>query len=127
MEIIFPDLHVLLSAIDAHFQGINVFKENPLCYFKIPHVYSNAWFLFHYFGFSDQYRLFIGIITLIIFSIAVAWLTKKKLLLFVLFLCSPAVLLAIERCNNDVILFLMLLLTAKLAFSKSNKLPILHT
>ena len=124
MEIIFPDLHVLLSAIDAHYQGINVFKENPLCYFKIPHVYSNAWFLFHYLGFSDQYRLFIGITTLIIFSIAVAWLTKKKLFLFVLFLCSPAVLLAIERCNNDVILFLMLLLTAKLAFSKSNKLPI---
>ena len=85
MEIIFPDLHVLLSAIDAHYQGINVFKENPLCYFKIPHVYSNAWFLFHYLGFSDQYRLFIGIITLIIFSIAVAWLSKKKLLLFVLF------------------------------------------
>lgn len=119
MEIIFPDLHVLLSAIDAHYQGINVFKENPLCYFKIPHVYSNAWFLFHYLGFSDQYRLFIGIITLIIFSIAVAWLSKEKLFLFVLFLCSPAVLLAIERCNNDVILFLMLLLTAKLAFSKS--------
>ena len=121
MEIIFPDLHVLLSAIDAHYQGINVFKENPLCYFKIPHVYSNAWFPFHYLGFSDEHRVLIGIVTLFIFGCAVAWLSKKKLFLFFLFLCSPAVLLAVERCNNDVILFLMLLLTAKLALNKNNK------
>lgn len=119
MEIIFPDLHVLLSAIDAHYQGINVFKENPLCYFKIPHVYSNAWFLFHYLGFSDEHRLFIGIITLLIFGVTIAWLSKKNLFLFALFLISPAVLLAVERCNNDIILFLMLLITAKLAFGKS--------
>lgn len=125
MEIIFPDLHVLLSAIDAHYQGINVFKENPLCYFKIPHVYSNAWFIFHYIGFSDEHRFFIGIVTLFIFSCAVAWLSKKKIFLFALFLCSPAVLLAVERCNNDVILFLMLLLTAKLTFCKNNKLLII--
>lgn len=125
MEIIFPDLHVLLSAIDAHFQGINVFKENPLCYFKIPHVYSNAWFLFHYLGFSDEHRFFIGIVTLIIFSSTAAWLSKKKLFLFSLFLCSPAVLLAVERCNNDIILFLMLLLTAKLTLSENNKLQII--
>lgn len=122
MDIIFPDLHVLLSAIDAHYQGINVFIENPLCYFKIPHVYSNAWFLFHYLGFSDEHRFLIGIVTLIIFGVAVSWLSKKKLFLFFLFLCSPAVLLAVERCNNDVILFLMLILTAKLTISKNNKL-----
>ena len=121
MEIIFPDLHVLLSAIDAHYQGINVFKENPLCYFKIPHVYSNAWFSFHYLGFSDEHRFLIGIVTLFIFGVAVSWLSKWKTFLFFLFLCSPAVLLAVERCNNDVILFLMLLLTAKLAFDKNNK------
>ena len=122
MDIIFPDLHVLLAAIDAHYQGINVFIENPLCYFKIPHVYSNAWFPFHYLGFSDEHRFFIGIVTLFIFGVAVSWLSKKKLFLFFLFLCSPAVLLAVERCNNDVILFLMLLLTAKLTLSKNNKL-----
>jgi len=122
MEIIFPDLHVLLSAIDAHYQGINVFKENPLCYYKIPHVYSNAWFSFHYLGFSDEHRFFIGIVTLFIFGVAVSWLSQKKLFLFFLFLCSPAFLLAVERCNNDVILFLMLLLTAKLTLSKNNKL-----
>lgn len=125
MEIIFPDLHVLLTAIDAHYQGIDVFKENPLCYFKIPHVYSNAWFLFHYLGFSDEHRFLIGIITLIIFGVAVSWLSKKKLFLFFLFLCSPAVLLAVERCNNDVILFLLLLLTAKLTLSKNYKLIII--
>ena len=122
MDIIFPDLHVLLAAIDAHYQGINVFIENPLCYFKIPHAYSNAWFPFHYLGFSDEHRFFIGIVTLFIFGVAVSWLSKKKLFLFFLFLCSPAVLLAVERCNNDVILFLMLLLTAKLTLSKNNKL-----
>ena len=122
MDIIFPDLHVLLAAIDAHYQGIDVFKENPLCYFKIPHVYSNAWFLFHYLGFSDEHRFLIGIVTLIIFGVAVSWLSKKKLFLFFLFLCSPAVLLAVERCNNDVILFSLLLLTAKLTLSKNYKL-----
>ena len=112
------------SPLSMHTIKVSMFLKKTLCATSRFPMFTVMHGFFHYLGFSDQYRLFIGIITLIIFSIAVAWLSKKKLLLFVLFLCSPAVLLAIERCNNDVILFLLLLLTAKLAFSKSNKLPI---
>ena len=44
----FPDLHILLSAIDGHHSGIGVMRENPLCIFEIPHVYSRAWFNLHF-------------------------------------------------------------------------------
>lgn len=120
MEIMFPDLHILLSAIDAHFLGINVFRENPLCYFKIPHVYSEAWFPLHYLGFSDEHRLLIGFLLILFFALGVSWQIKDSANLFIPLCISPAILLAIERCNNDLIIFLLLFLVVKLALSEKN-------
>lgn len=121
MEISFPDLHILLSAIDAHHLGVNVFKENPLCYFKIPHVYSEAWFPLHYIGFSDDHRILIGLFVILLFGFGVGWQIKDNLNLFIPLLISPAVLLAIERCNNDLIIFLLIFLVVKLALSEKGQ------
>ena len=118
MEIMFPDLHILLSAIDAHFLGINVFKENPLCYFKIPHVYSEAWFPLHYIGFSDDYRILIGLLLILFFALGVSWQIKDYANLFLPLCISPAVLLAVERCNNDLIIFSLLFIVVKFALSE---------
>lgn len=118
MEILFPDLHILLSAIDAHFVGVNVFKENPLCYFKIPHVYSEAWFPLHYIGFSDDYRILIGLLLILFFALGVSWQIKDYTNLFIPLCISPAVLLAVERCNNDLIIFFLLFLVVKFALSE---------
>ena len=118
MVIMFPDLHILLSAIDAHFLGINVFKENPLCYFKIPHVYSEAWFPLHYIGFSDDHRILIGILLIMFFTLGVSWQIKDNANIFIPLCISPAVLLAVERCNNDLIIFFLLFLVVKFALSE---------
>ena len=118
MIIRFPDLHVLLSAIDGHHAGIDVMKQNPLCIFKIPHVYSRAWFPLHFLGFSDSNRIFIGILAIISFAACSAWLIKDHLFKSLLFLCSSALLLAIERCNNDVFIFLLLFFAGILATRK---------
>ena len=115
----FPDLHVLLSAIDAYFLGYDVYKENPLGYYNIPHVYSKLWFLFHYLGWSDTHRIIIGLLILICFSFAVSSLLKDHLIYSIPFVFSPAILMAIERCNNDIIIFLLLLIVGKLSLSKN--------
>lgn len=118
MIIRFPDLHVLLSAIDGHHAGIDVMKQNPLCVLKIPHVYSRAWFHLHYLGFSDANRIFIGILAILSFAASSAWLIKDHLLKSLLFLCSSALLLTIERCNNDLFIFLLLFFAGVLVTRK---------
>lgn len=107
--ILFPDLHVLLCSIDAHFAGYNAFVENPFCKWNIPHVYSRLWFFFHYIGFSDSNRTFIGLSLLIIFISATGTILSKNKVYGLFFIMSPAFLLAIERCNNDLIIFTLLL------------------
>ena len=121
MNFLFPDLHTLLSAIDAHFNGINVFKENPLCYFKIPHAYSNAWFIFHYVGITDEYRIFIAVFLITMFAISIGFLIKDKIWVCFPFLCSPAVLFAIERCNSDIVVFILIFVCYKLCLCKDRK------
>jgi hypothetical protein len=107
--ILFPDLHVLLCSIDAHFAGFNAFSENPFCEWNIPHVYSRLWFYFHYIGFSDSNRIIIGISILSIFIGATGKILSKNKICGLFFILSPAFLLAIERCNNDLIIFTLLL------------------
>lgn len=121
MNFLFPDLHTLLTAIDAHFLGFNVFVENPLCYFKIPHAYSEAWFIFHYFGFNDHYRVYIGIFLIIFFAILVSWQIKDKPLFFLPLLCSPSIMFALERCNSDILIFILVFISCKLCLSKKIK------
>lgn len=108
-DILFPDLHVLLCSIDAHFAGFNAFLENPFCEWNIPHVYSRLWFYFHYIGFSDSNRVLIGISILSIFVGATGTILSKNKICGLFFIMSPAFLLAIERCNNDLIIFILLL------------------
>ena len=108
-DILFPDLHVLLCSIDAHFAGYNAILENPFCEWNIPHVYSRLWFYFHYLEFSDSNRVFIGISILSIFIGATGTILSKNKIYGLFFILSPAFLLAIERCNNDLIIFILLL------------------
>ena len=121
----FFDLHVLLTAIDGYQDGIDVFRDNPLCKYNIPHVYSKAWFIFHYIGFSESNRIFIGGITIILFCGGILYLSNKSLLFLIPFICSPAILLGIERCNNDLLIFLLLLAVCPLALSNKKTLFIL--
>lgn len=121
MVIIFPDLHVLLTAIDGYHQGIDVLKSNPLCYLSIPHVYSCSWFLLHHVGFSDDYRIFIGVIIIVLFAVSITELVKYKFLYFLPLILSPTLIFTIERCNNDLIIFIMLWFTGFFALSDSRK------
>ena len=125
MDLVFPDLHILLSALDAYLSGYDVIKENPFCHYNIPHVYSRAWFVFQYIGFSDNYRFEIGILILILTSSTVALLSRKKEIRLLIFACSPAIMLAIERCNNDLIIFILLPLVCFFALSDKKILVIL--
>ena len=44
---------------------------------------------------------------------------KRSFNIFLPFVLSPAILMAIERCNNDIIIFLLLLIAGKLSLSKN--------
>ena len=72
-------------------------------------------------GFADSNRILIGISALIAFAASSAWLIKDHLCNSLLFLCSTALLLAIERCNNDLFIFLLLFLAGLLATRKGTQ------
>ena len=105
----FTDLHVLLCSIDAYHNGYNAFLENPTCTWNIPHVYSRLWFYFHYVGFSDANRIYIGIFILAGVMGVTAIVLQNNVRYSIFFIISPVFLLAIERCNNDLVILLLLI------------------
>ena len=72
----------------------------------------------HYIGFSDDHRILIGFLLILLFTLGVSWQIKDNANIFIPLCISPAVLLAVERCNNDLIIFLLLFLVVKFALSE---------
>ena len=125
-DIHFTDLHVLLCSIDAYHNGYNPFLENPTCTWNIPHVYSRLWFYFHYVGFSDANRLYIGFFLIVSVMGVAAFILQNNIRFSILFIVSPVFMLAIERCNNDLIILLLLIVPLLLVL-KTNLISTLIT
>ncbi|MFT5391696.1 MAG: hypothetical protein ACI8PT_001891 [Gammaproteobacteria bacterium] len=108
----FLDFHALLAASDCHQQGIDVYQINPCDHFNRPMVYSHLWFALGDLGFTRADNPMLG------FSLSIAFLvcagaavrpTRAAELLFGLaIVLSPAVMLGVERANNDLAMFILI-------------------
>jgi hypothetical protein len=116
MEPLFLDFHAILSALECHSRGINVFESNPCDVLSRPHVYGRLWLKLGTLGVSAPHLFSIGLVTgtglmlLVVFLVRPTTggeLAKSFLILF-----SSAVTLGIERANNDLIIFILLALSA---------------
>lgn len=108
----FLDTHALLASNDALALGRDVYRFNPLDYFGRPHVYPHAWLLLGKLGLTRADGAALGFaLGTAFFVTAVAGLrprTSGELVWALLVLCSPPVLLALDRGNNDLVIFVLL-------------------
>jgi hypothetical protein len=121
MEPLFADLHAILSARECHARGMNVFVSNPCDVMERIHVYGSAWLSFSQFNATSLLSL-LGLTTNAAFmAIAVGIIrptSVSELLISCLILFSPAVTLGVERANNDIVIFILVAISAALLTSR---------
>lgn len=107
----FIDLHGSLAASDAAAQELNPYAPNRLDPFGRPHLYSSWWFLPGKLGLNRGHLPWVGTgILAAVLATAVARLRLRswgQWLGALAFLGSPALLLAANRANNDLVVFLL--------------------
>ena len=116
MQPLFADLHAILSARECYAKGLDVFVTNPCDVMGRIHVYGSAWLGFSQVGFGAPPLSLLGVcVGLTFMSIAVYLIKPKSRFEFIaaaLILFSPAITLGLERANNDLIIFMLVALSA---------------
>jgi len=111
MEPLFGDLHAILSAAECHDRGLNVFVTNPCDALGRVHVYGSLWLNITRLGLNPSHLMPLGIFIDLVFMAMAVFLiapkSGKQIAITSLILFSPAVTLALERANNDLIVFVL--------------------
>lgn len=112
----FADSYAVLAAVDAHRAGIDAIKSNPLDVLHRPHSYTDWWYALGPTGLTRDDNFLVGAVWVLAF-LAVTWLTVRPITLRAALYCtllvlSPPVLLAVNRANNDLVIFILLGLAA---------------
>lgn len=118
----FSDLHVIVSGYETTVSGGNPYISNETDPWNRLYNYPRAWMILAYSGLDHQNLFFLGLCMMFIFYfVAVKFLkglTWYEGLYCGLLLVSPVSLLAIERGNVDVIIFIVLALAVKIYSGK---------
>lgn len=108
----YADTFALLAASDAAAQGLNPYLPNPLDVFNRPHVYSHWWLHLHDAGLTRADISWLGPLVVALFFIsALLYLRPRnrgQWWFYFALLVSPPLLLALDRANNDLIVFILL-------------------
>ena len=111
----FADWTVIISANKCKLLGYDVFMENPCDFWNRKHVYGSILLFLPYSTiFNNLYSIYLPIFfNLLFLYVVISHINFKKIeqvLIYILFIFSPATLLAVERFNIDILIFLILLL-----------------
>ncbi len=108
----FLDSFAILASNDALALGRDPFAINHLDYFNRPHIYSHWWLHLRDLGLTRADNIRVGFVIVAGFFVtAVAGLrprTPRELLWYLAVLCSSPILLAMNRANNDLVVFMLL-------------------
>lgn len=108
----FLDSFAILASNDAVTRGLDVYAPNPLDYFHRPHVYSHWWLRLRDLGLTRADNLWVGLVIVTAFlGAALSRLRPahpRQVLFYLAVLCSSPVLLAVNRANNDLVIFVLL-------------------
>jgi hypothetical protein len=122
MSPIFEDWHAVMSAVDCHKLGHNVFVENPCDHWGRVHVYGSLWLLLGKLGLGVSDVFWLGLMINAVFMLVAVVLINPsnigELMIGAAVSFSPAVMFGIERANNDLIIFGLLVLAAYLIASQ---------
>jgi len=107
----FLDLFGLLASCDAARQSLDPFLPNSLDPYHRPLVYSDWWLVLASLGLGRKDTLWLGAaLAGALLVTALAWLRPRSWReggLVLLFLFSPAFLLAVHRANNDLVILVI--------------------
>ena len=106
------DSYAVLAAMDAARAGLNPSEPNPFDTLMRNHVYSDWWYGMRWLGLTRGANFLVGTAWVGAFALA-AWHTVKPRNLresvwVAALLLSPPVLLAVNRANNDLVIFVLL-------------------
>lgn len=111
-DVWFADVFALLASNDAVTQGLNPYGPNPLDIFGRPHVYSHWWLGLRHLGLTRADISWLGPAVVVLFWFAALGGLRpsrgRQGAFFFLVLVAPPMLLALDRANNDLIIFLLL-------------------
>ena len=114
---LFADWYAIISANLCKIKGVDVYLENPCDPWRRPHVYGPAWFLLPFVEkFPKFYTLYFPILFNFIFIFLIIsffkFENKYKNFFVLIYIFNISTLLAIERANNDILIFLIIALIA---------------
>jgi len=109
----FGDLHNITSAVDCRRAGYDPLVSDPCDPWRRPMNYPRIWlFLFSALHIRQQDTVIAGVCLAVLFYLAVflfiGRINAYEGGLYTILLCSSAAMLAVERGNNDLIIFLLL-------------------
>lgn len=108
----FLDLFAVLASNDAVSRGLDPYVPNPLDYFHRPHVYSAWWLHLRDLGLTRADVRWLALALIALFLVAALGRLRprepRQLLFHLAVLCSSPVLLAVNRANNDLVVFILL-------------------
>lgn len=115
----FLDTLAILAAMDCHAAGINVFQQNPCDIQDRPHVYGTLWLHLSQLGLQRADLTAAGLSLNLMFLAGLFALPRargwQEVPVLILAYVSPVVVLALERANTDILVWvLVVVLTALL-------------
>jgi hypothetical protein len=109
----FLDAHAVLAAAECQRRGIDVYLANPCDFFGRPHVYSPLWLALVPRGIGTAATPWVGAGLDLMFIASLGWLmrpsTSRESAVFAVAVFSPATVYALERANNELVIFLFVL------------------
>lgn len=122
----FVDWKIINSANECYHLGYDVYIDNPCDYKNRVHAYGSFFLKIKFSEILISYWPYIPFIFISFFLIIISnhfdLKNRSHLILFFLFIFSPTTLLAIERANIDIIIFLILIL---ICYYRSNILSLI--
>jgi hypothetical protein len=109
----FLDIHAVLAAAECQQQGMDVYLFNPCDMIGRPHVYSPLWLALAPAFVSTTAAPWVGLSLDLLFILSLGTVLRPRTLgeiwIYVPAVLSPTTIYAIERANNDLVVFLLIL------------------
>lgn len=112
----FLDSYAVLASSDAARAGLSPDAPNPYDVFQRSHKYSDWWFVAGQMGLTRQDNFRVGLAWVLMFLAAAFSVlrprSQREAAWLALLMMSPPIYLAINRANNDLVIFILLAVAA---------------
>lgn len=109
----FLDIHAVLAAAECQRLGVDVYLSNPCDAINRPHVYSPLWLAVTPAFMGTKATLWAGLSLDLLFILSLVGVlrprTLQETLVYGLAVLSPMTVYALERANNDLVVFVLIL------------------